>query len=474
LKVLFYIPAIRREKQWGRWHKGAGNNSFNYGIASLAGYLIDKGIDVALIDGQFYPDDDSLASAIRSQDPDLVGISCYTPTYVEAIKAAWFCKTVLRDVKIVMGGAHPSLYPEETLTENPYVDFVVVGEGEQTLHELCEALSLRGDLAAIRGLGHRTKEGVAVNERRAFIPNLDDLPIPAYDIFPLDRYQVQVTSYKRLPTLTMVTSRGCPYSCTFCQVKQLLGTRMRYKSPGRLIEEIIYLKKHYNARGLMFQDSTFTFDWDWMREFCGLMISEELDMTWMCFTRADRVNEEILDLMKHAGCYGMSYGVESANQKSLDFMKKNMKIEKIVESVELSIKKGFFVTGTYILGLPGENEKDVLNTIELAKRLATHIAHFYLPIPYPKSDFYYQCEEAGGLRKDLAWEDFNMFDDARPVYVNPDIGLEKMLELKSRAVRAYYRNPKVIYRNLRCIESVEDIKKYYTAAKALLGFYRSK
>lgn len=476
MKILFIIPSVDKIKQWGRWHRGAGNNSFNYGIACLSGFLIEKGIDVSLIDCQFLESmEEGLPEEIKRQKPDLIGISCFTPTYSDAIYTANLCRKIAPDVKIVLGGAHPSLYPEDTLKENASVDFVVFGEGEYTLYELISSIqSGEKDFSDIKGLGYRLNGSIVINGKRGFINELDDLPIPAYDIFPLAKYKIQITSYKRLPTYTMVASRGCPYSCTFCQVKQFLGIRMRYKSPHKLIEEIKFLKENFNARGIMFQDSTFTFDWNWVKEFCGLMISEKMDMTWMCFTRADRVNEEILSLMKKAGCYGMSYGVESANQKSLDLLKKNVKVEKIVESVELSLKMGFFVTTTYIMGIPGEDEADVRNTINLANKLATHIAHFYLPIPYPESEMFFQCKEDGGIRPVLKWEDFNMFDDEHPVYVNPRIGARRMKELKKFAVRKYYTNPKVIIRNLKTINSYDDVKKYYTAAKAIWGFYTGK
>src|SRR3990172_8260356 len=422
MKILFLLPGVDKQKQWGRWHMGAGNNTFNYGIACLAGFLLGKGMEVALIDAQFLDDTEKdLPGILAREKPDLIGISCYTPTYMDAVNTADLCKRIAPGIRIVFGGAHPSLYPEETLKDNQSVDYVVFGEGEYTLHELMCCLEQGSDLFSVKGLGHRKNGKVVINPRREFIQSLDELPIPAYHVFPLDKYRIQVTSYKRLPTYTMVASRGCPYSCTFCQVKQFLGTRMRYKSPHRLMEEILYLKEKQNARGIMFQGSTFTFDWNWIREFCELLIKEKADLTWMCFTRADRVNREILDLMKRAGCFGMSYGVESANQKSLDLLKKNMKVEKIIESIRLSLDMGFFVTATYILGIPGEDENDVKNTVRLANRMGTHIAHFYLPIPYPESELYYQCKEDGGLREDLKWEDFNMFNDENPVYINPKI-----------------------------------------------------
>ncbi|MEW5691814.1 MAG: radical SAM protein [Candidatus Hydrogenedentota bacterium] len=472
MKILFLIPFINRKEQWGPWRWGAGNNQFNYGIASLAGYLESKEIDVGLIDMQFLKDKD-LGIMLNKEMPDLIGISCYTPTYKASIELARLCKNINSDVKIIFGGAHPSLYPRDTLEENSFIDFVVVGEGEITLYELIKALQdMRYDFSDIKGLAYRKDGKVLINPKREFIDLSKDSTLPAYKIFPLDKYIIQATSYKKLPTYTLVASRGCPYNCTFCQVKQFLGSRMRYKSPEILIKEIRYLKDNFNARGIMFQDSTFTTDWNWLKKFCKLMTDERLnDLTWMCFTRADRVNKEILSMMKRTGCYGMSYGVESANQKSLDLLKKGIKIEQIIDTVKLSLEMGFYVTTTYMLGIPGEDESDVMRTIKLANTLATHIAHFYLPIPYPESELYYQCKETGGLREDIIWEDYNMFDDERPVYINPKIGLKKMVALKNYAVKKYYINPRVIWRNIKEINSKDDIIKYWDAVKSLAGFF---
>lgn len=434
---------------------------------------MEKKIEVELIDCQFMNDIEfELREILLNGTFNFIGISCYTPTYAESTGLAVICKRIAPKIEIVFGGAHPSLYPQETLEQNKEIDFIIQGEGEYPLYELLrETGSGQKEYTKISGLGYRKDGQIIINKRGDFIANIDVIPIPAYNIFPLHRYKIQATSFKRLPTYTMVASRGCPYHCTFCQVKQFLGSKMRYKSPEKVIHELIFLKENFQAKGIMFQDSTFTCDWKWLKEFCSLMIQESLNLTWMCFTRADRVNSEILTLMKKAGCHGISYGVESANQKSLDLMKKGIKIEKIIESIKLTIDMGLFVTATYMLGLPGEDEKDLKKTIALADSLATHIAHFYLPIPYPESDFYYQCKKDGGLRNNYSWEDFNLFNDENPVYINPRIGKQKLLRIRNEAIKRYYTKPKVIFRNLKTIDSSDDFKKYFFAAKALIGVH---
>jgi len=316
----------------------------------------------------------------------------------------------------------------------------------------------------------RNGNAVVVNERRPFIENLDELPRPAYELFPIREYRMQPTAYKRLPTYTMLVSRGCPYHCTFCSGGKMLGKKMRYRSVPKVVEDMEFLIHEYDARGFMFQDTSMPANRKWMVEFCETLRHKRIDISWMCFARADHVDADLLRLMKSAGCFGISFGVETGNQKSLDFVRKGLTVDKNIESVRLALDLGFHVTATYILGLPGEDEKDVMNTIRLAKCLSTHIAHFFLPIPYPETVLFNQCLADGGLREDLEWRDFSVTNWKRPVYVNPKLGQRKMLALQKKAIISYYTFPHVIWRNLLSIDSMADVRKYFNAMLALSGY----
>ena len=250
----------------------------------------------------------------------------------------------------------------------------------------------------------------------------------------------------------------------------MLGKKMRYRSPTTVINDMRYLIDRHGARGFMFQDTTMPANRAWMEEFCELILEQGLDITWMCYARADHVDEALLALMRKAGCWGISFGVESGNQKSLDLIRKRLTVGQNVDSINLALRLGYHVTATYILGLPGEDEKDVRRTIALAKSLGTHIAHFFLPLPYPETEMYQQCLQDGGLRQDHEWRDFSMTNWERLVYINPRLGKEKMLALQSMAIRSYYLTPKVIWRNLRSIDSLDDVKKYYQALRSLSGY----
>ena len=476
LKIGLILPFWNPDEQWGKWKRGAGNNNFNLGMAYVAGMLRHHGFRVSVCDPQFFSRGlEDLRAYLEANRFDLIGIPCFTPTAYEVYEMASFCRGVLPEVKIVLGGGHPTLYPGKILDECLAADFSVYHEGESTMLELAGLLEKNAhpaawELSAIKGLAWRNNPGVVVNERRPFIANLDELPRPAYELFPLQRYKIQPTAYKRLPTYTMLVSRGCPYHCTFCSGGKMLGKKMRYRSVPRVIEDMGYLIREHGARGFMFQDTSMPANRKWMLEFCDTLRREHIDVSWMCYARADHVDADLLKRMKEAGCFGISFGVESANQRSLDLIRKGLSVSRNIDSVGLALDLGYHVTATYILGLPGEDEEDVLNTIRLARRLSTHIAHFFLPLPYPETELFEQCREDGGLRDDFEWRDFSMTNWKRLVYVNPRLGLQKMLDLQRRAITTYYTSPRVIWRNLRSIDSMDDIRKYFSAALALSGY----
>lgn len=475
-KILFLLPLWDKKLQWGKFRRGSGNNNFNYGLASIAGVLKNAGYTVSVFDPSLHNfDDEKLKNFLKEYNPNLIGITCYTPTVVEVYHTAKLCKEVLPGCKIIVGGVHPSLYPEATLKECSDIDYVCIGEGEYLMPELVQSLASNGEtetnINGIKGLAHRKEGVIAINQCRALIEDISKLPMPLYESFELEKYRIQPTVYKRLPTFTMVASRGCPYSCSFCQVQAVLGRRVRYRNVDKVIEEIEFLIDRYAAKGIMFHDGTFSINKKWVEDFCQALIKKRINITWMCLTRADCVDESLLKLMKRAGCFGMSFGVESFNQKTLDLMKKNLTVGQNIKALNMALDMNFFVTATYIICFPGEVEKDVLHTIETAKKIATHIAHFFYPLPYPETDLWRICKQDGGLREDLDWKYYSMTYDDDPIYINPRIGKERQKWLREYALRSYYCQPRVIWRNLKTINSLTDIKKYFKAGLALSGYW---
>lgn len=469
MKILLMLPMMKHDCLWGGLKRGAGNNNFNYGLASIAAYLREHGHQTEILDPQFLEGPEAVKAHVRRGEYTVVGITSYTPTILDAFETARLCREAAPNATLVLGGPHATSFPAETLQQCAEIDLVVAREGEETMVEIVRHLEGCGKpLGEILGLTYRDDGGeVHTNPPRPFL-DVNRLPMPAYDLFPLNKYVLQPTVYKRLPTVTTMVSRGCPFTCSFCHAFEVLGRKTRYRRVDLVLQELEYLMSEFGARGFMFHDSTFTLREGWVEEFCDEILRRSLDFTWMCLTRADRVTPRLLALMRRAGCFGVSFGVESANQKSLDLLHKGMTVQQNRDAIHGALGAGLYVTATYMLGLPGETKDDVLNTVHFAHQNATHIAHFFWPIPFPKTAFYDQCVQAGCIIDNPSWESFNNYA-SRPAYVNPLIGYEEMKRLQARAIRSYYASPKVILMNLMTINTWTDVKKYFRAGLAISG-----
>ena len=471
MKILLMMPMMDFAKLWGKSARGAGNNNFNYGLASIAAWLRQHGHDVTILDPQFCDGTDGVRDRVQRGGYQIVGITSYTPTVTDAFATVRLVRQALPQATIVMGGPHCAYFPLETVDDCPELDYAVAGEGEMPMLELVRMLETgNSDPAGIRGLVWR-RDGKAVDNPRPPYLDIDTLPMPAYDLFPLGKYTLQPTVYKRLPTFTTIVSRGCPFPCTFCEAHQVLGKKVRFRDVELVLDELQFMIKNYGARGFFFHDSTFTINRKWTERLCERIIERKLDFTWMCLTRVDTISLELLRLMKRAGCYGVSFGIESGNQKTIDFLRKKATVAGNIAAIRAAKDAGLYVTATYMIGVPGEDEADVRNTIRFAKDNPTHIAHFFWPLPYPRTQFFEQCRADGGMMENPKWENFNIYAD-RPVYINPRIGYDRMRELQAHAYRNYYLDPKVIGLNMRSINTITDIKKYAQAALSIFGMAR--
>lgn len=478
MNILFQEALVSRDVTYGKFSAGAGNNTFPYGIASVARYVMDRGHRAAYLEPNIEGmDAEAYAAYLAAHDFDVVGMGSTTLQVKSSLETFRLIKKVKPGIVTVLGGVHPTLMPRETLECAEAVDYLVLGEGEAPFAALLDCLARgdRGAAAALPGIACRDAAGHIVINPPSPGAALEsaDLPVPPYELFPMKKYVAQITYTKRFPSYSIVASRGCPFKCAFCNGNAVLGRRVRYKDPARLIEEMALLKNEYGAKGIIFLDSTFTLDKRWVTEFCRLYAESGVGLPWACNSRVDTVDEPLLRLMKQAGCWEILYGIESGNQKSLDLMRKGTTVEQNTRAVKLAMSLGFYTYASYILCLPGETEADALNTIEYARSLGTPIAMFYLPVPYPKTELYAICREKGILRKDAAWEDFNAWDFTNPVYVNPLVGKEKMQKLLNGAYLRYYSSPAVIWRNLRELLLLrQDIRKFVYAVKGMAGLYK--
>jgi radical SAM superfamily enzyme YgiQ (UPF0313 family) len=441
------------------------------GTISIYRWLKDKGYDVTFVDTQFSDyTAETLQDMMRAGAFDLVGLPLFTPTANHVFSTARLIRSALPDAIVVYGGVHATSLSAESLEESAEADFVIRREGELTIVELIEALKTHAsDFSKIAGLTWR-KDATTVNLNpdRTLAPDLDQLPLGMFGDLDLSRYVPHPTQYIRLPNYPFVSQRGCPYPCTFCEAHVALGKKLRLYSPARVIEELKILKYEKGAKGIYFQDSTFTMNRKYISQVFELMIKEGVnDLLWSCTTRTDRVDPELLALMYQAGCRNILYGIESANESSLKVIRKGITAERQAQGVEWTHKARITMLCSYIICLPGETEEMVDNTIQYAKKLGAQMSLFYLPVPYPGSDLYEICKKAGGIRETKDWSEYLAIDFDNPVYVNPLIGKERMQYWYKRAYVDYYTTPRVWMSNLKALYWNGGMGRYVRGANAL-------
>ena len=473
LKVLLTYPFWEYNNSWGKLEVGAGNFTFSYGLAMLAAVSRENGFFTKVYDTQLYSNREQFKQFLIKNQFDVIGMTVYTYNFNRVAETVKFCHEILPQSKIILGGCHATANPRETINKIKFCDFVVMGEGEETFVELLNILEKDlKNFKEIKGLAFKQKDKIVINKKRELIKDLNKFPIPAYDLFPMKKYISSPNVVLKYPTYDILLSRGCPFNCTFCEFKTVLGQKYRTKSINKIIREVKYLKKEFGARGLVFRDSSITTNKEFIIQLCNRMIKENLNLKWACQSRVDTINESLLLLMKKAGCWQISFGCESGNQKTLDLIKKGTTVEQNEIAVKSALKAGLSVSTNWMICMPGENKKDVLNTINFACKLGAHVGKFFLPVPYPKTTFYKDCLEEGGIKDKINYDDFNMMYPNRLIYVNKLIGEKEMLKLLRYAYQRYYSSPKVIWRNLKMLKDKDTIKKYFNAIKIILNISR--
>jgi anaerobic magnesium-protoporphyrin IX monomethyl ester cyclase len=360
-------------------------------------------------------------------------------------------------------GTHVTPIPRESMRPYPSLDYVLVGEPDLTIRDLLDhlegkigerseeiqdlfsehdtsyepAIGVDGslDLHGIKGLAWRDEEQIVINLPRPFIKNLDDLPIPRHELLPLQKYRMPMI---KGPFTFIVTSRGCPAGCTYCikHVSYQYSTRLR--SPELIMEELWQLKKLGINNIHMYAD-LFTVNRDQVVELCQRMIAEDINIRWMCNSRVDFVDEEMLQLMGQAGCWLISWGIESGNELILKHAHKGADPAKAERALRWAKKAGIKNWGYFIIGLPGETEETIRETIEFSKKLPLDIALFHVAAPYPGTPFFFEVVENGWFRPGTRWEQVDM--DKGTVLDYPNLPAERLLYWQKRAWREWAFRP---------------------------------
>jgi len=414
------------------------------GLAYIAGSLRQAGHRIHVLDMTVGDSsEDRFLRAVETIQPEWIGFTAVTPNVRSAYR---LCRTLKSHKKlpVVMGGPHVTSLPEEALCEG--IDVVVRGEGEQTVLALCDRLQTPWEVPGVSCM----KNGKPFHsEDRDLLEDLDGLPFPARDLFPdLIHYTGQPVLGNQTPVGTLVTSRGCPYNCSFCY-KAMTGRTFRTRSPENVLEEWQRLIHEHGVAEIAICDDAFTLKEDRVLELCQRLIEAKLTVPWSCPNgiRADPLSREMLLAMKKAGCYRTAIGVESGDERILERVNKGLSLDHIRRAFDLCKEVGIQTTAFLMLGNPGENRGTMEKTIAFAKEIEPDFAQFLIATPYPGTR----------LRKDVLTEgkllvkDWDLYGsyESRVYFEMEDCPPALVLEMQKRAYRSFYLRPSYILKRLR-------------------------
>ncbi len=412
------------------------------GLASIAAYLDERSFETAIIDCYAHPaqSDDLIRSFLQEKRPAVIAFSCTTSSFLDGVRLAAMAKELLPGISTVFGGVHVSALQEKALADYPAVDFVVVGEGEETLHEFL--ITPAQGRAEVAQLIWRDNSGLVIyNDQKRPPLDLDTLPFPAYEKlsnYP-EAYQLPIFNYPTEPNTSCISSRGCPYACSYCD-RSVFRRSFRYNSADYLHRHLAYLKEKFNIRHINFYDDQFTFNRDRVEKFCRAMITSPLGMTFNCAVRAEHIDLELLQLMKKAGCWMISLGIETGDQDLLAQHRQNADLTMLANKIHLIKEAGIRVKGLLMMGLPGESEESIKKSMDYVFSLPIDTFNLAKFTPFPGSPIYQNIHQLGSFEED--WE---KMDCMQFLFIPKGMNKERMEELFISFYKSHFQQPKVLW-----------------------------
>lgn len=432
------------------------------GLGYLAACLEEEGIEVSVLDLNVEPlKNENLIRLLKRNKPKIIGLTATTPL----IKTAWELAEILKEktgAKIVLGGPHVSALPEES-AKLPQVDFVVRNEGEITFLELVKAILNKKPMDKISGISYKLGKKIINNPQRPFIQNLDSLPFPSRHLFCMEKYKPsQPLLSMRSPSANILTSRGCPYNCNFC-FKGVFGRSFRTRSVESVLTEWEILIKDYKVKEIEIVDDNFALDIPRAIKFCQELIRRNLVIPWATYSgvRVDHPNsEKLMKLMKKAGCYRVSFGVESGEDRILKNIDKGITTKQTKKAIKVAKKAGLITMATCIIGNIGETRQTMQKTIDFTKELETDFAQFTICTPFPGSRLYDEVSKNGKLLIS-DWEKFDNMGN-KAFFEIGDLKKEDVEFMRQKAYREFYLRPKILFK------LVKNVFKHPAMLKFLL------
>ncbi len=411
-------------------------------------------IDVDIIDAAGLDlTNKQLRERLIQRNPDVVGITATTPIFHAAINTAKIAKDETKAITVI-GGIHPTVLPNETIKHNA-IDVIVHGEGELTILELVKAIKQKRDLGTVKGISFRSNGEIITTSPREPIKDLDLLPFPARDLFPFHLYRGYETITRLTPATHIMTSRGCPFNCIFCATKTIWGRSVRVRSASNIADEIEHLINKFRIREILLYDDTFNINLERAEAICDEIISRKLNILWKAQARVYPLTEKLLRKMKRANCWCVYFGVESGVSEILHNTKKGITLEQVAQAFKLAKKVGLQTGAYFMLGLPGDNETTMKETIEYAKHLDPDFVVFSETTVYPGTELF---------KSYISQEQININKFCAPrIYENENFTKEDLDKILSTAKKEFYFRPKYILRRLIRTRSWQE---FLTSARA--------
>lgn len=441
------------------------------GVAYLAAVLEQNGYTVKIVDlaAEDFHHRENIADnlfmiglsyqetekRIRDFEPDMVGVSCLISSqFKDMRKLCELVKKVDKNIVTIVGGGHPSALPAQSL-QYEHIDFVSIGESECTLLGAIEALNSNGDFSHIDGFGYKHDGNISITPKTKFIENIDTIPFPARHLLPMETYFKtnipQCGTSLKSPNTSIVTSRGCPARCIYCASSQFWGRKFRGRSPENVLQEMESLIRLYGVKELSIIDDNLTLDKERAMKLFQGMIDRRLNLVWNTPNGSAvwALDEELLSKMKEAGCYEVTFAVESGDQEVLTkIIKKPLRLSSVEKLVAHAKGLGLLVKAFFMMGFPGETREQMKKTIDFAKRLRFDAVGIFIATPLPGTELYKICKESECLTRDFDFEKINFAEGSIRI---PNLAPEELERMRSRAIlqlniRLLLRNPFRFYK----------------------------
>jgi anaerobic magnesium-protoporphyrin IX monomethyl ester cyclase len=440
LKLILATAPCDLGERYGSF-RGAGSSIPNLGLLSLAAVVRAAGHEIRVVDA-------AAGGMNRAQflrevarfAPDVIGFSATTSEVYHAAATSEDVKRLVPRVRIVLGGAHVSAVPEETLQRFPIFDVAVIGEGETTLVDLLDVMRVGGDLSRVNGLVFRASGRLARTQRRVYIADLDRLPMPAWDLLPgfPNHFAPAAFKTRKLPVASLVTSRGCPNRCIFCD-RSVFGSSCHAFSADQVVRMVRHLYDNHGVRELSFEDDTFVTFKRRLAAICEKLIELGPAISWSCLGRVNDVTAKSLSLMRQAGCWQVSFGIESGSQRILNAIRKNVTVEQIREAVEATREAGLLAKGFFMVGHPGETKETLRETTDLALALPLNDISVSMLTPFPGTELFARATELGTFEPD--WTKMNLLN---VVFVPHGLTAGDLEAAQRELIRRFYLRPRIV------------------------------